>query len=118
MGSASGEGIISISSTFDSLGGMGKTVKDVALLTDVLLDPEPRTAFPSQGLSEVFVDNWEGIKVGFVDASCWQLPPGLLISDDEYKCQMVSSDSFMVLMYEFSNVSPISKRKRLLKMLL
>ncbi|KAJ5710648.1 hypothetical protein N7488_004804 [Penicillium malachiteum] len=88
VGSASGEGIISISSTFDSLGGMGKTVKDVALLTDVLLNPEPRKKFPPKGLSEFLVNNWKDIKVGFVDASYWQLPPGLFVSDDEYKAQM------------------------------
>lgn len=83
VGAASGDGIISISSTFDSLGGMGKTVRDVADLTDVLLDPEPREKFPN-GLLEFLVDSWHGIRIGFVDASLWQL--GLLVLDDEYNC--------------------------------
>ena len=88
VGAASRDGSISISSTFDSLGGMGKTVRDVAVLTDVLLDPGPRAKFPN-GLSDFLVDSWQGIRVGFVDASLWQLPPKLLVSDDEYKKQMV-----------------------------
>ncbi|PCG95726.1 Amidase [Penicillium occitanis (nom. inval.)] len=88
VGAASREGIISISSTFDSLGGMGKIARDVAVLTDVLLDPGPRAKFPN-GLSDFLVDGWQGIRVGFVDASLWQLPPKLLVSDDEYKKQMV-----------------------------
>ncbi|KAF3389677.1 hypothetical protein DPV78_011453 [Talaromyces pinophilus] len=88
VGAAFRDGIISISSTFDSLGGMGKTARDVAVLTDVLLDPGPRAKFPN-GLSDFLVDGWQGIRVGFVDASLWQLPPKLLVSDDEYKKQMI-----------------------------
>jgi hypothetical protein len=67
---------------------MGKTARDVAVLTDVLLDPGLRAKFPN-GLSDFLVDGWQGIRVGFVDASLWQLPPKLLVSDDEYKKQMV-----------------------------
>lgn len=67
---------------------MCKTVRDVAVLTDVLLDPGPRAKFPN-GLSDFLVDSWQGIRVGFVDASLWQLPGKLLVQDDEYKKQMV-----------------------------
>lgn len=91
VGSSSSQGVISISSTFDSLGGMGKTVKDVALLTDALLNEDVRAGFPG-GLVEFLTDSWKDIRVGVVDASLWQLPPHLLVSDDEYKEQMVTVD--------------------------
>jgi Asp-tRNA(Asn)/Glu-tRNA(Gln) amidotransferase A subunit family amidase len=90
VGASSTKGVISISRTFDTLGGMGKTVKDVALLSDLLLNPEVREALPGAGLISFLTDTWKGISVGFVDAALWQLPPRLLVSDDEYKQQMVS----------------------------
>lgn len=91
VGSSSSQGVISISSTFDSLGGMGKTVRDVALLTDVLLNDDVRAKFPG-GLANFMTGSWEGIRVGVVDASLWQLPPQLLVSDGEYRKQMVRVD--------------------------
>lgn len=45
VGSSSSQGVISISSTFDSLGGIAKTVKDVAHLTDALLNENVRAGF-------------------------------------------------------------------------
>lgn len=90
IGSSSSEGVISISSTFDSLVGMGKTVKDVALLTDVLLNEDAQAGFPG-GLVKFLTDSWKGIRVGVVGASLWQLPPQLLVPDEEYKVQMKSA---------------------------
>lgn len=70
---------------------MGKTVKDVALLTDVLLNEDAQAGFPG-GLVKFLTDSWKGIRVGVVGASLWQLPPQLLVPDEEYKVQMVMCD--------------------------
>lgn len=67
---------------------MGKTVRDVALLTDALLNEDIQAGFPG-GLAKFITDSWKGIRVGVVDASLWQLPPRLLVSDEESKQQMV-----------------------------
>lgn len=86
---------------------MGKTVKDVALLTDALLNEDVRAGFP-EGLVEFLTDSWKGIRVGVVDASLWQLPPHLLVSDDEYKEQMVTIDLspffFRLMLTEYRNL--------------
>lgn len=91
VGSSSSQGVISISSTFDSLGGMANTVKEVAHLIDALLNENIRAGFPG-GLEKFLTDSWKGIRVGVVDASLWPLPPQLLVSDEEYKEQMVTVD--------------------------
>ncbi|KAK4234149.1 amidase signature enzyme [Achaetomium macrosporum] len=90
VGAASRTRIIGISSTFHSPGAVGRTVRDVALVTDVLLDPDAPNRSP-HGLSAFLVNNWKGIRVGFVDTSRWQLPDSLFHSDDEYKQQMKST---------------------------
>lgn len=106
VGSSSCQGVISISSTIDSLGGMAETVKDVAHLTDALLNANVRAGFPG-GLVKFLTDSWKGIRVGVVDASLWQLPPQLLVSDDEYKEQMVmvdrSSFLFRLMLTKYRN---------------
>lgn len=107
VGSSSSQGVISISSTFDSLGGMGKTVKDVALLTDALLNENVRAGFPG-GLTKFMTDSWKGIRVGIVDASLWQVPLQMFVPDEEYKEQMVTVDlvypSFCLMLTKYRNL--------------
>lgn len=42
-------------------------------------------------------DSWKRIRVGVVDASLWQLPPQLLVSDDGHKEKMVMVDPSSIL---------------------
>jgi hypothetical protein len=44
---------------------MGKTVKDVALLSDLLLNPKGRKALPEAGLVSFLTHAWKNISVGF-----------------------------------------------------
>lgn len=85
---------------------MAKTVNDVAHLTDALLNENVRAGFPG-GLVKFLIDSWKGIRVGVVDASRWQLPTQLLVSEDEYKEQMVMVDhsSFLLrlMLTEYRN---------------
>jgi hypothetical protein len=48
---------------------MGRTVMDVALLSDLLLNPEVREALPAAGAVSFCTDTWEDINVEFVDAT-------------------------------------------------
>ncbi|KAG8162677.1 hypothetical protein KVR01_007155 [Diaporthe batatas] len=116
VGSSSSQGVISISSTFDSLGGMGKTVKDVALLTDALLNNNAKAGFPG-GLVNFLTDSWKGIRVGksaldgaaqkiraqgaFVVHPLHLLPATALKLDDEPAMPIVMRYEFRELMDEY-----------------
>jgi Asp-tRNA(Asn)/Glu-tRNA(Gln) amidotransferase A subunit family amidase len=69
VGASSPKGTISTSSSFDTLGGMGRPVKDVALLSDLLLNPEVREARSEAGFVSFLTDTWEDINVECVDAT-------------------------------------------------
>ncbi|KAJ5633528.1 amidase signature enzyme [Penicillium herquei] len=70
----SGEGILLIAPTFESIGGMAKTTADLAALIAIILEA-----------------TWDSLTVGFVDPTKWQLPKELLTSDEDYTLQVVGT---------------------------
>ncbi|KAL8849114.1 MAG: hypothetical protein Q9221_005883 [Calogaya cf. arnoldii] len=81
------DGIFLISPTFESPGGMAKTVEDLAELIRIIVST---TDTPLQ-LPAKLPTVWSNISLGFVDPKLWQLPPSLLAPDQEYARQMLSS---------------------------
>ncbi|KAK4150380.1 amidase signature domain-containing protein [Chaetomidium leptoderma] len=68
VGSTPMDGIFVISTTFDTVGAMAKSVDDLATLRD-----------------------WSGLRLGFVDPDKWWLPPGLVTPVEEVKTQIKAS---------------------------
>ena len=65
------EGVWQVSAAFDTAGGMAKSTRDLAMLSDLLL----QQANPSRpSLVNAMQENWKGISVGFVDVELWRLP--------------------------------------------
>ena len=77
-------GMLSVTPTFESPGGMAKTVKDLTNLISVVLSAakSPRT------IEVGFDKKWADYKIGFLDISKWRLPE-LFTSTEEYCRQVV-----------------------------
>ncbi|KAL9007196.1 MAG: hypothetical protein Q9180_009728, partial [Flavoplaca navasiana] len=81
------DGIFLISPTFESPGGMAKTVQDLAGLIKVIVSTtDSPLRLPAQ-----LPKTWSNFSLGFVDPKLWQLPSFLLAPDEEYSKQMISS---------------------------
>ncbi|RFU74341.1 amidase family [Trichoderma arundinaceum] len=65
-------GIVPISSFSDQPGPMTKTTKDLAMLMDIITDPEN---IPSGGYASRVTGSWEGLRIGTVDPEKWKYPP-------------------------------------------
>ncbi|KGO70257.1 Amidase [Penicillium italicum] len=80
----SSSGILLITPTFESIGGMAKTAADLADLIAVILEASniPRN------LPETLLTTWDNLTLGFVDPTKWQLPKELLTSDEDYTFQV------------------------------
>ncbi|KAL8828713.1 MAG: hypothetical protein Q9170_006482 [Blastenia crenularia] len=81
------DGIFLITPTFESPGGMAKTVQDLAGLIEILIST---TDTPLQ-LPKQLPTTWSNFTLGSVDPNIWQLPLILLTPDEEYSRQMISS---------------------------
>jgi amidase len=87
------EGVWQVAASFDTAGGMAKSVLDLALLSDVLL----RQSDPTRAsLVDAMQKDWSGISVGFVDIGLWLLPPEARDPDPSYDEQSVSFNSLLV----------------------
>jgi amidase len=69
--SVSMEGVWQVAALFDTAGGTAESVRDLAVLSDVLLQ-QMDPARPS--LVDAMREDWEGLSVGFVDIELWRLP--------------------------------------------
>ncbi|KAF7720093.1 Uncharacterized protein PECH_001205 [Penicillium ucsense] len=63
-------GVIPIAKLFDSVGPMTKNARDVALLMDVLVNPE-LTQIPKGGYVSAVTGQWNGLRIGTVDPEVW-----------------------------------------------
>ncbi|KAL8746982.1 MAG: hypothetical protein Q9190_001061 [Brigantiaea leucoxantha] len=64
--------IIPTSERYDTAGPMGKTVRDVANLLDVLVDYN-KTEVPQDGYASAMTTTWNDIKVGTLDPEKWRM---------------------------------------------
>ncbi|GKU21479.1 unnamed protein product [Fusarium langsethiae] len=74
------DGQFQVVPTFETIGGMAKSVEDLADITDIIL----RAAKQPRSSEVQFQKNWEGIRLGFVDPSKFKLPDFLFDSDEAY----------------------------------
>lgn len=70
--------------SFDCLGGFAKTPTDLADLMSVIMNKDFSASMKS---------SWDGISVGFVDATLWKFPDGIIEPNPEFREQLVSPPS-------------------------
>ena len=88
------DGIFVISRSFDVLGGMAKTVSDLAHLTEHISDADARGKLPVDGFESCLKTEWSGLKIGVVQTDDWTLPPALFESNEGVHAQIVT-DPFL-----------------------
>ncbi|KAK1833216.1 amidase signature domain-containing protein [Podospora conica] len=88
VGSTPMDGVFVISTAFDTLGGMAKTVEDLATLIGYIQGKAPGS---SADYRAVFQRDWSGLRLGFVDPEKWMLPPTLVTPIEEVNMQIKSS---------------------------
>jgi amidase len=61
-----------ITRSFDGVGGMAKTLNDLAVLTENILAPKTRGNLQSGGFKGVMTGKWDGLRIGIAE-SAWVL---------------------------------------------
>ena len=84
------DGVFVISTSFDTVGGMAKSVEDLALLIEYLQENGPNNVRATSDYRSVFQKDWSGLRLGFVDPDQWRLPPALVTPVEEVNLQIVS----------------------------
>ena len=84
------EGIVPISSFCDSAGPMTKSVEDLAVLMDVLVD-RSKTSVPAGGYISAVTAKWEGLKIGTLDPGVWTMSEVVRQREPGAEEQMVSA---------------------------
>ncbi|KAH6615688.1 amidase signature domain-containing protein [Chaetomium sp. MPI-SDFR-AT-0129] len=77
IGSTNLRGIFAVSEDFDALGGMAKSVLDLAHLTELVLIREDREKLPADGYLSFLKKDFGGLRVGFVDPELWRWPENI-----------------------------------------
>ena len=85
------EGIVPITSFCDSAGPMTKSVEDLAVLMDVLVD-RSKTCVPAGGYISAVTATWEGLKIGTLDPEVWTFSEVVRQREPGAEEQMVSAD--------------------------
>ncbi|KAI0109049.1 amidase signature domain-containing protein [Nemania sp. FL0031] len=91
VGSTPMDGIFVISTSFDTVGAMAKSVDDLATLVGCIQDVTPGSGEATPNYQAVFQKDWSGLRLGFVDPDKWQLPPKLVEPIEEVNVQIKSS---------------------------
>ena len=89
-GSVDMSGIWPVSVHFDAVGGMAKSVIDLATMTDCLLESNTRNSFQSGELVECLSKTFRGLRIGFLDPRVWHYPRELVKKIEEVDRQIVS----------------------------
>ncbi|KAK4145836.1 amidase signature domain-containing protein [Dichotomopilus funicola] len=91
VGSTPMDGIFVISTTFDTVGAMAKSVDDLAILIGYVQEKGAGNNGASPDYRAVFQRDWSGLRLGFVDPDKWWLPSGLVKPVEEVHTQIKAS---------------------------
>lgn len=81
---------------FDAIGGLTKSVLDLAVITASLLTPERAESLPANGFETYLTKSFNGLRIGFLDQKIWTFPPDVLASTPETIAQM--SEAYTAIM--------------------
>ena len=77
IGSTDLDGIFIVDEAFDALGAMARSSHDLALITEILLKTEARAKIPSDGFLSFMKKDFNGLRIGFIDAKEWHWPENI-----------------------------------------
>lgn len=90
IGLVSQDGIIPVTPLADAAGPMVKSVADLALLLDVLIEPNsPGT--PTGGYGKALSTKWSDLRIATLDPEVWKFGPAVTKVIDSVRSQMVSN---------------------------
>jgi amidase len=69
------DGIWMVSDVFDAVAGMAKSTRDLALVTEIVLNDDARSKLPKDGYLSNLKTNFSGLSIGFLDPGVWRWPP-------------------------------------------
>jgi amidase len=81
------ERVIPVSQNLDSVGGMARSPRDLAILTELLQGTT--SELPDRSYVDTLNGGWEGLRMGFVDEKIWELPHFLCEPNEDALRQMV-----------------------------
>jgi amidase len=84
------DGVFKSSIELDVVGGLARSTRDLALLSQTALTEEQRKLLPQEGYLKFLTKTFDGLRVGFLDPTKWSLHPGIVQLDDVILKQMVS----------------------------
>ncbi|EHK42024.1 hypothetical protein TRIATDRAFT_268254 [Trichoderma atroviride IMI 206040] len=85
IGTVSMDGVVPVSKSLDSVGAMARSPADLAVVVEMLQATGPNH---DERLSQLMTQKWDGLRIGFVDETIWQLPESLCTTNDEALSQM------------------------------
>lgn len=103
--SANTDGICKITIGWDTIGGFAKTVKELAILSDLLLDTGGR-AEEVRPLTESLREDFKGLRVGFVDPEKRAIEDDAREADSNFPGEIVSPLSTMIKEPRAANAVP------------
>jgi hypothetical protein len=59
--------------------GMARSAEDLALLTEIIMDPSARAKLPENGYRGFMTGSWQGLRIGFLDSELWRLPASYFV---------------------------------------
>ena len=80
-------GVLSLTRSLDTVGGMARSPADLAALTTLLQQTTTNASGPSY--EDALNDGLNGVGIGFVDETIWKLPDSLCDPNEHAISQMV-----------------------------
>ena len=92
IGSVDMSGVWPVSKVFDAVGGMTKSVSDLAAITGCLITQgHLESSLNSKKFKDVLSKDFAGLKVGFLDPEVWVYPPEVVSPIESVATQIVSA---------------------------
>ncbi|RWA05000.1 hypothetical protein EKO27_g10101 [Xylaria grammica] len=88
LSAVSMDGVFKSSLELDVVGGLARSPRDLALLSQTALTEEKRRLLPEDGYLKFLTGNFNGIRTGFLDPIKWSLHPNIVKLDDVILKQM------------------------------
>lgn len=89
LGAVDMDGVYQTSMSLDVVGGLAKSVADLALLTEAALTDAERRLLPHDGYRSYLNKTFDALRIGFVDPKVWSFHPDVVHLDDRILREMV-----------------------------
>ncbi|KAJ8125494.1 hypothetical protein O1611_g8145 [Lasiodiplodia mahajangana] len=88
LNAVSMDGVFKSSLELDVVGGLARSARDLALLSQTALTEEKRKPLPEEGYLKFLTRTFDGLRTGFLDPTKWSLHPNIVNLDEVILKQM------------------------------